>query len=384
MAAKTVVVLGAGVGGLVAANRLRRLLGKEHRVVLIDRSPVYSFAPSFTWVMLGQRDVRRISRDLRKLAKKGIEFKTAEVSGFDFERKRVLTQADEEIAYDYLVVSLGVDYSAEEVPGLNRAWSFYHAEGAEGLREELPTFKGGRVAVCVPSLPYRCPPAPYEGAMMLEHHFRQRRLRGDVELHVYTPEVMPLTQAGPQIGEGVLELLKARDIGFTGGVQAKSVNHQKGELNFADGTTAPFDLLIATPVHRLPHVLAGTPLVNGGAWVPVDRETLQTAVPDVFAIGDATMIPLANGTMLPKAGVFAHGEAEVVARNIAAEIAGSDPIWAYGGQGACFMETGGGRGAYITGHFFNEPDPEVTLRSPGRFWHWAKVGFERVWLWRWF
>jgi sulfide:quinone oxidoreductase len=384
MAGKTVVVLGAGVGGLVAANRLRRLLGKEHRVVLADRSPVYSFAPSFTWVMLGQRDVRRISRDLRTLAKKGIEFKTAEVVGFDFDGRRVQTAEGEELAYDYLVVSLGVDYSAEEVPGLNRAWSFYHADGAEGLREQLQTFKGGHVAVCVPSLPYRCPPAPYEGAMLLEHHFRRLKLRGDVELHLYTPEKTPLTAAGPHVGEGVLELLRERGIGFTGGVEAKSVNQQKGEINFTDGTSANFELLIATPVHRLPYVLKGTALVNGGAWVPVDRETLQTAVPDVFAIGDTTMVPLANGTMLPKAGVFAHGEAEVVARNIAAEIAGSEPIWAYGGQGACFMETGAGRGAYITGHFFHEPEPDVALRSPSRYWHWAKVGFERVWLWRWF
>jgi sulfide:quinone oxidoreductase len=331
--------------------------------------------------MLGQRDVRRITRDLRTLEKKGIEFKTAEITGFDFDNKRVLLSSGQ-VSYDYLVVSLGVDYSAEEVPGLHRAWSFYHAEGSEGLREELPKFAGGHVAVCVPTIPYRCPPAPYEGAMLLAHYFRKRKI--DARVHVYTPEPRPLMATGEKVGSAVVELLHERDIGFTGGVSLKSVNQDKHIMNFADGAHVDFDLLVATPVHRLPHVLAGTPLVNGGTWVPVDRDSLQTAVPDVFAIGDVTHVPLANGFALPKAGVFAHGEAEVVARNIAAEVAGKEPIWAYGGQGACFMETGGGRGSYITGNFFTEPEPEVHLRTPGRFWHWAKVGFERVWLWRWF
>lgn len=384
MRGKTVLILGAGVGGLIAASRLRRMLGKEHRVVLVDRSPVYTFAPSFPWVMLGQRRVERVSRDLRRLERKGIEFKTAEVVGLDFDNKRVQAHGSEELAYDYLVVSLGVDYSSEEVPGLNRAWTFYHAEGSEGLREELPQFSGGRVAVCIPSLPYRCPPAPYEGAMLLEHYFRKRKVRGDVQIHLYTPEQIPLKATGNEIGERVIGLLQKRGIAFSGGVSLKSVNHEKGRLNFADGSDAGFDMLVATPVHRLPNVLKGSALVNGGDWVPVDRETLATAAPDVYAIGDATVIPLANGTQLPKAGVFAHGEAEVVARNLAAEIAGSDPIWAFGGQGACFMETGGGRSAYITGNFFAEPEPNVLMRNPNRFWHWSRVGFERTFLWRWF
>jgi len=196
MPAKTVLVLGAGVGGVVAANRLRRMLNKEHRVVLVDRSPIYSFAPSFPWLMLGQRKLNRISRDLRKLERKGIEFKAAEITGLDFDNKRVRAQDGEELSYDYLVVSLGVDYSSEEVPGLNHAWTFYHAEGSEGLRDELPKFNGGRVAVCVTALPYRCPAAPYEGAMLLEHHFRKRKIRGDVELHFYSPEQVPLKAAG--------------------------------------------------------------------------------------------------------------------------------------------------------------------------------------------
>src|SRR3990172_2050203 len=114
---KTVLILGAGVGGLVAANRLRRMLAKEHRVVLVDRSPVYTFAPSFPWVMLGRRDSRRISRDLRTLERKGIEFIVSEVQELRLADKKVILESGE-LTYDHLVVALGAQYSAEGVPGL--------------------------------------------------------------------------------------------------------------------------------------------------------------------------------------------------------------------------------------------------------------------------
>ncbi len=383
MPGKTVLILGAGVGGLVAAHRLRRMLGKDHRVVLVDRSPIYTFTPSFPWVMIGQRDGRRISRDLRVLQKKGIEFRAAEVQQLDLANKKVVLDGAEE-TYDYLIIALGAQYSSEEIPGLGQTWTFYHLEGAEGLRERIPEVRSGRIALVASALPYKCPPAPYEGALLLDHYFRRKKLRDDIDIHVYSPEAVPLKAAGEHVGQGVLELLTARGIGFTGGAKLTAVDHPGRRLQFADGSEAGADMVIATPVHNLPDVLKGSGIVGEHGWIAVDRETLATAADDVYAIGDVTAVPLDGGLALPKAGVFAHGEAEVVARNIVAEIDGADPIWAFGGQGACFLETGGGKAAYVTGHFFAEPGPDVVLRHPSRFWHWAKVGFERTWLWRWF
>jgi sulfide:quinone oxidoreductase len=118
--------------------------------------------------------------------------------------------------------------------------------------------------------------------------------------------------------------------------------------------------------------------------VEVDRETLAIGFEDVYAIGDATVISLGDGKTLPKTGVFAHGQAEVVSRNIAAEIADAAPIWAFGGQGGCFLSASAGKAAFVTGNFFAERGPDVRLRGPNRRWHWAKAGYERLWLWRWF
>ena len=384
MAGKTVVVLGGGVGGVVAATRLRRLLGREHRVVLADRSPWHAFAPSFISVMLGQRNRARISRDLRGLTRKGIEVVVDEVTAIDPSDKKVRL-GERELSYDYLVLALGAQYSSEEIPGLNLAWTYYHLDGAEGLREELPKFRSGRVVFVVSSLPYKCPAAPYEGALLLDHYFRKRGIRADVDIRIFTPEPQPLPVAGKAAGQQLIDLLAGREVWYSPGVRLKSIDQQAKKLLFEDGTDAPFDLLIATPVHRVPDVILAAGLAQPGGWVKVDRETLATEAPDVYAIGDINAIPLANGMMLPKAGVFAHGEAEVVARNIASEIRrGADAHWAFGGQGSCFLETGYGKAAYAVGRFFAEPEPDVVLRQPSFLWHWAKIGFERMWLWRWF
>jgi sulfide:quinone oxidoreductase len=383
MSPKTILILGGGTGGLVAANRLRKLLAKEQRVVLIDRTYVYSFAPSFTRVMLGQTTGRRISRDLRWLEKKGIEFKQAEITRIDHANKRVLLESGQ-VAYDYLVIALGAQYSHEEIPGLGRTWTYYHLEGAEGMQQHLPEFEGGRVRVVVSSLPCKCPPAPYEGALLLDEHFRKRKMRDRVEISVHTPEPLPLPEAGEEVGTKVVELLRARDIAFAGGAQVESIDHDEKLLRFAGGGSEPFDWVVATPVHKAPDVLVSSGLATEGGWVPANPETLCTHFEDVYAIGDCTVVPFADGKWLPKSGVFAHGQAEVVARNIAAEVEGADPIWAYGGQGACFLSAGGGKAAYVSTHFYAKPGPQVDMRGPSRFWHWSKLGFERMWLWRWF
>ena len=383
MAGKTVAVLGGGVGGLVSANRLRKLLSREHRVVLIDRNVWHSFAPAYPSVMLGQKVAGQVSRDLRRLERKGIEFIAAEITGIDLSGKTVRFDG-QELAYDYLIVSMGTQYSAGEISGLGSAYTYYTLEGAEGLCEELANFASGRIAIVVAGLPYKCPAAPYEGALLLDHYFRRKRLRADVEIRLFTPEPGPLPVAGKAIGEAVTELMAGREVCFSPNTRLQAVDPQGKKLVFQDGTDASYDLLIAVPLHEVPTVVREAGLAEEGGWVKVDRETMATPFEQVYAIGDVAGIPLANGLMLPKAGVFAHGEAEVVARNIAAEIKGGKGRWDFGGEGSCFLETGYGKAGYVTGNFYAEPDPEVRMRQPSFLWRWVKEGFIRTWLWRWF
>lgn len=383
MAGRTVAVLGGGVGGLVAANRLRKLLSREHRIVLIDRGVWHSVASAYTAVMVGQKVAQQVSRDLRRLHRKGIEFVAAEVTGIDLSGKTVRFDG-QELPYDYLIVSLGTQYSVGEISGLGTAYTYYTLEGAEGLREEIANFTSGRIAIVVAGLPYKCPTAPYEGALLLDHHFRRQRLRHDVEIRLFTPEPAPLSVAGEAISEAVTELLAGREIWYSPGTRLQAVDPQGKKLVFQDGVDASYDLLIAVPLHEVPSVVRASGLAEEGGWVEVDRETMATPFEGVYAVGDVTEVPLANGLMLPKVGVFAHGEAEVVARNIAAEISGSETLWAFGGAGKCFLETGYGKAARVEGNFYAEPDPELRMRQPSFLWRWEKEGFIRTWLWRWF
>ncbi len=190
--------------------------------------------------------------------------------------------------------------------------------------------------------------------------------------------------AGPEMGAAVRGILEARGIGFHPEQAVERIEPAARELVLGDGERIPFDLLLGVPPHRAPAPVRESALAGESGFVPVDRATLETSVEGVFAIGDVASIPLAGGRFLPKAGVFAHGQAEVVAKRIAAELRGRTPSADFDGNGACFLEMGDGVAAYASGDFYAEPAPQVRLRRPGRQWHLGKVAFERYWLWRWF
>ena len=132
------------------------------------------------------------------------------------------------------------------------------------------------------------------------------------------------------------------------------VDPEARALTFANGVTAEFELLVYVPPHRAPSVVREAGLANETGRVPVDRGTFETRFPSVYAIGDATTVPLTMGKPLPKAGVFAHAEAEVVATNIASAWTGRGVRRTFDGKGQCFLETGNGRAGLGAGNFYAE------------------------------
>jgi len=380
----SIVILGGGVGGLVAANTLRRRLDRTHRVILIDRQAQHVFTPSFLWMMLGWRGPSEISRDLSRLGRKGIEVVQEEIREIDPAHRRVSTER-QEIAADYLVISLGAEGWLGGVPGLADAGhNLYDLDGTLRLRDALGRFNGGRVAVLIAGLPFKCPAAPYEAAMLIEASLRRRGLREGTQVDVYTPETLPMPVAGRAMGEAVKGLVESRGVGFHPQHKVVAVDPERRELAFENGAKAGYDLLVVIPPHRCAPVVKEAGLTVEPGWVPVDKGTLQTGHERVFAIGDTTLIKLPVGLPLPKAGVFAHGQGEVVAENIAAELAGGSGTRRFDGFGSCIIEMGHGVAAYAKGNFYAEPAPAMTMRSPSRLWHWGKIYFEKRWLWRWF
>ncbi|MBI4295000.1 MAG: NAD(P)/FAD-dependent oxidoreductase [Chloroflexi bacterium] len=380
MAGKTVLILGGGVGGLVAANELRRRLGQEHRIVVVDKNGQHLFSPSLPWVMVGWRHPEEITKDLRRMVHPGVEVVQAQVQAIDPAKQKVRTEAGE-LDYDYLVVALGAELAPEAMPGYaEAAHNFFTLDGAAALASALKVFSGGRVAVVVSKLPYKCPAVPYEAALLLHDVFRRRGLLRQIDLQVFTPESLPMPVAGPVLGGAVKGMLEEIGIGFHSNVQLESIDPGRRELKFQGGATASFDLLVAAPPHRPPQALKGSGLTNEAGWVSVDRKTLRTSYDSVYAVGDVTSITLPNGKPLPKAGVFAHAEAQVVAHHIAADIQGAKSTEGFDGFGYCWIEMGNGRAGFASGNFYAEPNPAVQLQRPGRLWHWGKGFFETYWL----
>jgi len=379
--AQTVVVLGGGVGGVAAANRLRRRLDRRHRVVLVNRDADFSFAASYLWVMSGQRRAKQVTRPLSSLERRGIEVVIADVEAID-PVNRTVTAGGKEIAADHLVVSLGADYATDDIPGLGEHGETYATlAGAQRLAPRIKDVTSGRILVVTAAPLYRCPAAPYESALLIDAALRRSGVRGSVDIAVHAAEPAPMGVAGPEVSGAVVSILADRAIDYRPSHQITSVD--AGRAEFADGAVEPFDLLVYMPPIRSPQVVAESPLGTTSGWIEVDRGTLATSFPGVYAIGDNTQIPLSIGKPLPRAGVFAHGQALVVADNIADAIEGRPVEARFDGHGGCFIETGFGRAGYGSGDFFAEPSPAVTLRRPSRRMHLGKVGFEQNVMRRW-
>jgi len=380
---KNIVVLGGGVGGLVAANRLRKKLSREHSVVLVDKRTEYEFTPSYLWLMTGWREPNQITRDLNRLNRKGIEYVNAEVTGIDPANRLVKTSV-KDLNYDYLIISLGAELTPDAVPGFSEnAYNLYDMNQAAKIREGLDKFSSGALTVLISSLPFKCPAAPYEAALLVDYYLRKKGVRTQVDMQVYTPEGLPMPVAGPIVGNAVKQLLEQRNIGFNPTMKVTSADKNKKEIAFEKGEKAKFDLIIGIPTHKTPVVVREAELIDQTGWVPVNKGSLATRFDDLYAIGDVTSIKLPNGMMLPKAGVFAHNEAEVVVHNIVAEIYGGSKT-EFNGNGYCFLESGFGKAGLASGNFYASPSPAVKLRSPSWIWHWGKILFEKYWLWRWF
>jgi sulfide:quinone oxidoreductase len=385
---KRILVLGGGVGGQVVANELRRCLPHEHRVTLIEKDARHAFAPSFLWVMNGDRLPQQVTRDVRELLRPGVEVVNAQVHRIDLTNHRVELD-HERLEYDYLIVALGAELAPDAIPGLASAHTFYTLDGSARLRRALDEVTGGTVAVVVSALPYKCPGAPHEAAMLLADFFRRHSRRNQVDVHLLTPESQPMPVAGPALGEGVRQMLDQRGIRFHPLHKLTAVNSDTRELLFDAKPPLRYDLLVAIPPHRAPAIVREAGLANESGWIPVDRQTLATRHEHVYAIGDVTVIPIPGRwkpdvpLMLPKAGVFAHAQALVVAHRIAAEIRGVAATDVFCGDGFCMLEAGQKLAGVAFGNFFGEPAPTVEVRPIGKAWHLGKILFESWWLAPW-
>jgi sulfide:quinone oxidoreductase len=346
---KHVVILGAGFAGLELATRLSETMSDAVRVTLLDRNDAFVFGYSKLEVMLGRQSAAEVRLPYREFEKEGVEFRQETVTGIDPAARRVTTDAGSYDA-DFLVVAMGADYDMPATPGLKEGgFEYYTVPGAERLRDALGEFEGGRVLVSVLGQPFKCPPAPFEGAFLLDEYFTQRGIRDSVDMASVFPMKGPVPVTG-DVSKMFRDALEARNIEQLPEHKVTSLDPATRTAHLADGGTLPYDLFIGIPIHRAPDPLTAAGLAVNG-WVPVDQTNLHTEFPQVYALGDVCSGP----RTVPKAGIFAEAAAHVVADDITASITGADPPAPYGASGVCYAEFGDGLVSKVEVNFLSGP-----------------------------
>lgn len=376
---KRVLILGGGFGGLATAHGLRQKLPAEDEIILIDRRPYFIVGFRKTWALAGMAPLEAGQRPIGELTRFGIQVIQESVTLLD-PTARTVEVAGQRMEADALVVALGAELAPDTVPGLaEHAHNVYDPREIPRAAQALGELQGGRLLVGIFGVPYKCPPAPYEMALLLSDFVGSRGLVVDVE--VFTPQPMALPVIGRERSADFENVLAENGVRFLPNHQATAV--EAGEVVFSEGRR-PFDLLLAVPPHQPPAVVRESGLVGSSGWVPVNPRTLETEFPGVYAIGDVVHIAMANGMPLPKAGVFAEAMGEVVANRIAAVFAGQESQAEFKGEGGCYLEVGGGQAMLVQGRFLVEPAPEVVLTEASPQYLDEKRAFESERLQAWF
>ncbi|HYB84055.1 MAG TPA: FAD/NAD(P)-binding oxidoreductase [archaeon] len=361
--AKHIIILGGGFGGLAAAHALRKGLGAENKVTLVDKQPLFFMGLTKLWVMNGTRAVGDGPGNRILLNQKGINFIEGEVASINSSGK-VVQIGKQKLSFDYLIIALGADYSTASTRGFSKyARDLYTESGCAEIRDELRSITSGSITILICDLPFKCPPAPYEAAFLVDDLLRNRGVRGRVSVRILTPEPHPLPILGPEAGKRLTDLLSEKEIEY---FPSERVNEIRPGIVLTAGKQFSHTLLLAVPKHVVPDVLRKGGLADDSGWIPVEPRTLATKHPDMYAIGDCAGTRNPKGQLLPRAGAIAEEQGKVVAANLIHEITGEGSTQEFQGRGVCFMETGGGMAAPLRANFFSEPEPTWEFAPPSR------------------
>jgi sulfide:quinone oxidoreductase len=374
---KRVLVLGGGVGGTLTANLVSRKLKKriaagEVEVTVVDSTGQHVYQPGFMYIAMGGERAKNLSRPERSLLDSRVNLVVATATNIDVEGQVVELDNGDRLTYDQLVLATGSRIVPERIEHFaEEAHHFYSAKAAAKLRKALDAFTGGKIIVGIAGMPYKCPPAPLEVSFLIESELRDRGLRDKTEMHYCSPIGRAFTIES--VSEMATPILEEKGIELHTFFNVEEIDPAAKVVKSLEGEDLPYDLLILVPPHAGAQLVIDAGLASApGGWLPTDRHTLKVGDrPNVFALGDATDLPLS------KAGSTAHFEAPVVAEQVAAAIEGRAPSGKhanYEGKVMCFFEVGDGKGTLLQFDYDHPPKPP----KPGRVWHLGKIVFNKT------
>ncbi|WP_068403301.1 type III sulfide quinone reductase, selenoprotein subtype [Kribbia dieselivorans] len=385
----SLLILGAGTAGTMAANMLRDKLDPSWSITVVDRDDDHVYQPGLLFVPFWMKP-DRVVKDRRSFLKEGVTYLRREIAKVDPAAHRVDLVGGDHLGYDWLIIASGSRARTDLVPGMadgalfrTKVHDFYTLEGAVALHEALDNFTEGRILVHLAELPIKCPVAPLEFTFLVEDYFRKKGIRHKVDITYVTPLDGAFTK--PVSSKAFGSLLTDRSVRLAADFTVERIDNEKQQLIGYDGRALPFDLLVTIPPHTGAQFVIDSGLGDEGGFIPVDKHTLRADVSGrIFVLGDASNIPAS------KAGSVAHFATEVFIDNFLAAIEGKPLPNAFDGHANCFIESGRGQAMLIDFNYDTEPLPgmypaplvgPMTLLKPSRINHVGKLAFEQMY-WR--
>jgi sulfide:quinone oxidoreductase len=383
---KTFLILGAGTGGTLMANRLAKKLDpSEWKIILVDKDEQHYYQPGFLFVPFGYYKPEVVVKPKRKYIPSGIEFIISDIESIEPAANKVtLASGKRVIQYDQLLIATGTDIHPEEIDGLQGAgwrkniFDFYTFEGAVALHEFLQKFNGGRIVINIAEMPIKCPVAPLEFTFLADSYFTQRGIRNKVELIYATP--LPGAFTKPKAAAVLGNFLDRKGVHVEPDFAVSAVDSGKNTISSWDGRELNYDLLVSIPTNMGAEVIGRAGMGDDLNFVPTNKNTLQSLKwPNIWVIGDATNVPAS------KAGATVHFESEVLLGNILRSINGQELNPDYDGHVSCFIESGFQKGMLIDFSYDVEPLPgtypfpvlgPMTLLKESWLNHMGKMGFK--------
>lgn len=384
---KRLLILGAGTGGTIMANKMRKELSREEwKITLVDKEKTHYYQPGFLFIPFGYYKREDVTKPKQNFMPAGVEIIYNNIEKIEAGENKILLENGEVITYDILIIATGTRINPEETPGLkgdlwhNKIFDFYTVEGSLALSNFFKSWEGGELVINVADNPIKCPVAPLEFAFFADAFFTERGMRDKVNITFVTPLSGAFTK--PRASKLLGGLLEEKNINLITDYFLGEVDNNKQVITDFGGREIKFDCLVSVPLHSGAEVIETSGLGDDFGFVPADKHTLQSkAHENIFVIGDAGNFPTS------KAGSVVHFMADILHENLMCYIEGRQFTGKYDGHSNCFIETGHGKGALIDFNYETEPLPgfyplpgigPLGLLKQSRLNHYGKLLFRWI------
>jgi len=395
-----IVILGAGLGGVVAAYEMRDRARKEDDVIVVNDIGYYQFVPSNPWVLVGWRDRGKVTVDLDKpMRKRGIELIVDAATRLDPDEKTIHCQSGREVIYDYLIIATGPELAFDAIEGLGpdantqSVCHIDHAEQAYSAFEEFCKKPGPLIVGAVQGA--SCYGPAYETAMIIDTELKRRKIRDKVPMTFVTaePYIGHLGLDGVGDTKGLLESeMRDRHINWITNAKVTRISADTmyiDEMATTETVKKQHELpmsysMMLPPFRGIPAVRSIEKLVNPGGFVFVDKYQRNPEYKDIFAIGVCIAIPPMGNSLVPvgvpKTGYMIESMVTAATENIAAITRGNEPHKEATWNAICLADFGDKGVMFVAQPQI--PPRNVNWAADGKWVHTAKVAFEKMFLGR--